>query len=60
MAVTDRSFHYCDHLGQRVYFCGARCKARFIGKPQRSGLHPGWTLLLAILVVAIIGGLWLA
>ena len=36
MSVTDKSFHHAEQDGRLYYFCGAKCKARFI----ESGRHP--------------------
>ena len=35
MTVTAKSFHFSEHAGRPVYFCGARCKARFAAKPAK-------------------------
>lgn len=35
MTVTPKSFHQLEHAGQRHYFCGAQCKARFEAHLQR-------------------------
>ncbi len=78
MTVTDKSFHQSEHMGQRYYFCGTKCKAKFAANmaryagepaqtgaaavlpaPRRSGLNPGWMLVLAALGVLVIGGFWL-
>jgi YHS domain-containing protein len=35
MAVTNKSFHHSEHKGHCFYFCGAKCKARFVADPAR-------------------------
>jgi YHS domain-containing protein len=40
MAVTNKSFHQSDHMGQRFYFCGAKCKARFAANALRYSDEP--------------------
>jgi YHS domain-containing protein len=35
MTVTPKSFHSLEHGGQRIYFCGVGCKARFAARPDR-------------------------
>ena len=35
MAVTDKSFHQSEHQGQRFYFCGTKCKAKFAANVLR-------------------------
>jgi P-type Cu+ transporter len=35
MAVTPKSVHSLQHEGRAVYFCSARCKARFVAEPAR-------------------------
>jgi len=35
MAVTPKSFHSLQHEGRAVYFCSARCRARFAAEPAR-------------------------
>jgi YHS domain-containing protein len=38
MAVTNKSFHQSEHMGHLFYFCGAKCKARFVANaPRYSG-----------------------
>lgn len=41
MAVTDKSFHQSEHMGQRFYFCGTKCKAKFAAHALRYGGEPG-------------------
>jgi P-type Cu+ transporter len=35
MTVTAKSPHRAEHAGQAVYFCGAKCLAKFVAEPQR-------------------------
>ncbi len=35
MTVTEQSEIHHSHNGQRYYFCGQRCKARFIASPEQ-------------------------
>ena len=32
MAVTEQSFHHAERDGRMYYFCGARCKGRFMAQ----------------------------
>ncbi|MCX8520763.1 MAG: YHS domain-containing protein [Rhodoferax sp.] len=32
MAVTEQSFHHAERDGQVYYFCGAKCKGRFMAQ----------------------------
>jgi P-type Cu+ transporter len=41
MAVTTRSFHSLQRAGQPVYFCSARCKARFAAEPAKFATAAG-------------------
>ena len=41
MAVTNKSFHQSEHMGQLFYFCGAKCKAKFVANAQRYSGEPG-------------------
>lgn len=34
MTVTEKSFYYLEQDGHTVYFCGAKCKARFSAPTQ--------------------------
>lgn len=35
MAVTNKSFHQAEYMGQRFYFCGTKCKAKFAANLAR-------------------------
>lgn len=35
MTVTDKSFYQVERQGQTHYFCGAKCKARFVAHGLR-------------------------
>ena len=35
MAVTPKSFHSLERNGNRIYFCSARCKERFVASPDK-------------------------
>ena len=35
MTVTPKSFHSLEYAGQRVFFCSARCKERFVANPTQ-------------------------
>ena len=32
MAVTDKSFHFVEKEGRMYYFCGAKCRGRFLAQ----------------------------
>ena len=35
MSVTAETPHRFEHLGQRYYFCSAKCRARFAAEPEK-------------------------
>ncbi len=35
MVVTAQSFHHAEHMGQKFYFCGPKCKKRFDANPMQ-------------------------
>ena len=67
MTVTDKSFHHVERLGQTHYFCGAKCKARFVGGADERALLAVntfaqrrllWLLSLLLLAVLLIASGW--
>ena len=47
MAVTPKSFHALEYNGQRIYFCSARCKERFVAHPRKFIAGPAVPVAMA-------------
>jgi hypothetical protein len=67
MTVTDRSFYHLERDGEKHYFCGAGCKARFAAgrlriansgsvrvSPGTNLPEPRWLVGLALLSLVVV------